>query len=102
MNDYHSEILEPMRKMIGEMIQLPTRIIESDRTPKYSEITTDIEVENDDKWMEVCSISRRTDVPFKARFNTKKGVVSKELYVLEIAIGMDRCVYNYEEGKKYI
>lgn len=104
MNDYHSAVLEPVRKMIGEMIGRKTRIVESDRLPSYSEITMDVEActesfifdKENDKWMEVCSISRRTDFPQKARFETKKGIVEKDLLVLEVAIGLDRCVYTFE------
>ena len=88
------------------MIKKPTRIVESDRLPSYSEITMDIEAHTEafvfapenDRWMEVCSISRRTDFPQKAKFQTKKGTVEKDLLVLEIAIGLDRCVYNFEQG----
>ena len=96
-NDYHSNILEPVRLMIGETVSLPTRIVESDRLPSYSQKTMDIEVDNGDKWMEVCSISLRTDFPEKARFQTKKGMVEKDLLVLEVAIGLDRCVYNFNQ-----
>lgn len=104
MNDYHSAVLEPVRKMIGEMIGVKTRIVESDRIPSYSETTMDVEAltesfvfnKENDKWMEVCSISRRTDFPQKARFETKKGIIEKDLLVLEVAIGTDRCVYNFE------
>ena len=92
-NDYHANILEPVRKMIEHVIKKPTRIVESDRLPSYSEITMDIEVDTGERWMEVCSISRRTDFPAKAKFSTKKGLVKKSLYVLEVAIGLDRCVY---------
>lgn len=99
MNDYHAAVLEPVRKMIGEMIGKPTRIVESDRLPSYSEITMDVEVDNGDKWMEVCSISRRTDFPGKVRFQAKKKIVEKDLLVLEISIGLDRCVYNFEQGR---
>ena len=60
LNDYHKAVLEPVRLMIGEMVKLPTRIVESDRLPSYSQTTMDVEVYNGDKWMEVCSISRRT------------------------------------------
>lgn len=95
-NDYHSAILEPIRQIIAEMISLPTRIVESDRLPDYSDITIDVEVDNGDKWMEVCSISRRKDFPHPVYFQTKKGVVERNIFVLEISIGMDRCVYNYE------
>jgi glycyl-tRNA synthetase len=77
------------------MINLPTRLIASNRLPAYSLKTVDVEIKNSDKWMEVCSISLRTDFSEKARFQTKKGVVEKELLVLEIAIGLDRCVYNF-------
>ena len=55
----------------------------------------DIEIDNGDKWMEVASISKRTDFPQKIKFNTKGGSVEKDMIVLEIAIGLDRCVYNY-------
>lgn len=95
LNDYHSNCLEPVRRMIAEMIALPTRIIESDRLPSYSLATMDIEVNNGDKWMEVVSISKRTDFPQTAKFQAKNKIVEKELLVLEIAIGLDRCVYNF-------
>jgi hypothetical protein len=49
-----------------------------------------------DAMMEVCSISRRTDFPQKARYeNKQRAVVEKDILVLEIAIGLDRCVYNW-------
>jgi glycyl-tRNA synthetase len=99
-NDYHTAILEPVRKMISDQLGLPTRLVPSDRLPSYSQITTDIEVNNGDKWMEVCSISRRTDFPEKARFAGKGGqTVEKDLLVLEIAIGLDRCVYNWHAAR---
>ena len=96
-NDYQEAVLEPVRKMISEMVGLPTRIVESDRLPSYSLRTMDVEVNNGDKWMELCSISKRTDFPDKARFETKKGIVEKDLEVLEVAIGLCRCVYNFEQ-----
>jgi glycyl-tRNA synthetase len=96
-NDYHSNILEPVRRMISETVALPTRIVESDRLPSYSLKTMDIEVYNSDKWMEVCSISLRKDFTKPATFQTKKGIIQKKLLVLEVAIGLDRCVYNYNQ-----
>ena len=95
MNDYQSNVLEPIRKMFEDIIALPTRIIESDRLPSYSLRTVDIEVYNDDKWMEICSISKRTDFDQKARINFKNKVIEKDLLVLEIALGVDRVLYNY-------
>lgn len=100
LNDYHTAMLEPVRKMIAEMLHLPTRIVASDRLPSYSQKTMDVEVDNGDKWMEVCSISLRTDFPIKAKFQAKNKVVEKDLLVLEVAIGLDRCVYNFNLNKE--
>lgn len=55
----------------------------------------DIEVDNGDKWMEVASISRRTDFPVTVSLNGKSGIRELSVKVLEIAIGLDRCVYNW-------
>jgi glycyl-tRNA synthetase len=95
-NDYHAAVLEPVRRMIAALIPLPTRIVPSDRLPAYSQTTVDVEVDNGDKWMEVCSISRRTDFPERYRTQPKKGpAMEHDVLVLEIAIGLDRCVYNW-------
>ncbi len=132
-NDYQEAMLEPVKKMIGEMINLPTRLVESYRLPSYSLRTMDVEAwcidsvsvdletlepfemrnfpcgsskapsisySSNGRWMEVCSISKRTDFPGKVTFQTKKGTVEKDLEVLEIAIGLDRCVYNFEQKEK--
>jgi glycyl-tRNA synthetase len=97
--DYHTAMLEPVRKMINSMIHLPTRLIASDRLPAYSLKTTDVEVWNGDKWMEVCSISLRTDFPQPLKFQGKKGLVEKDALVLEVAIGLDRCIYNWQQAQ---
>ncbi len=81
MNDYHQNCLEPMRLMIEGLAKRETRLIESDRRPAYSLRTMDIEINIDGYWMEVCSISKRTD--FAPGVNC-----------LEIAIGLDRLVYS--------
>jgi glycyl-tRNA synthetase len=94
-NDYQEAVLEPLRKLVERMVGLPARIVESDRLPSYSMRTMDIEVDNGDKWMEICSISVRTDFDKTAIFQAKKKVVEKDLLVLEIAFGLDRLVYNY-------
>lgn len=95
-NDYHAASLEPVRRMIASLIHLPTRIVPSERLPAYSEATMDIEVDNGDKWMEICSISRRTDFPQTYRTQPKNGpAIDHEVLVLEIAIGLDRCLYNW-------
>jgi glycyl-tRNA synthetase len=95
MNDYQESVLEPLRKMFQDIISLPTRIVESDRLPDYSLRTMDIEVWNDDKWMELCSISKRKDFTKKATFTSKNKIIEKELLVLEIATSVDRILYNY-------
>ena len=95
LNDYQEKVLEPLRAMFQKVIGKPARIVESDRLPSYSLRTMDIEIDNGDKWMEICSISKRTDFPQKVKFQTKNGISEKEMLVLEIAIGLDRCVYNY-------
>ncbi|MNL22477.1 hypothetical protein D3C87_1833240 [compost metagenome] len=60
----------------------------------------DVEVDNGDKWMEVCSISLRTDFPEKFKFTHKGVQKEKDLLVLEIAVGLDRVVYNYLQRTK--
>lgn len=91
-NDYHAKCLEGVRKAHEDVLALPTRVVESDRLPSYSLTTMDVEVDNGDQWMEVCSISKRTD--FEGTYK------DKDMLVLEIAIGLDRMVFNIEERRK--
>jgi len=77
-NDYSVVVIPVVCKLIADMIG-PCRIEASDRIPDYSEGTTDIVCERNG--MEVCSISKRKDY-----LGAK---------VLEVAIGTDRCVYNF-------
>jgi len=100
LNDYQERSLEPIRKMFQDIISLPTRIVESDRLPSYSLRTMDIEVFNEDKWMEICSISKRSDFKKKAIISYKNKVIEKDLLVLEIATSPDRILYNYLERIK--
>lgn len=99
LNDYQALIIPVVEAEIRHLIGLPTRVVDSERLPSYSLKTVDVEVDNGDKWMEVCSISKRTDFKHKAVFQGKKGVVEKDLLVLEVAIGLDRLVYNYKRRK---
>lgn len=122
-NDYHANCLEPMRKMLGSVLGLPTRVVPSDRLPSYSEITMDVEVwlpdlpevnldhqrspsavvSDSGRWMEVCSISRRTDFPIRNRYQTKnKEWRETDIRVLEIAIGLDRCVYAKTQSEQQV
>lgn len=77
-NDYSISLIPAVQKAIGQMIG-PCRVELSDRLPDYSECTTDIICQSSN--MEVCSISKRTDYPGAK--------------ILEVAVGTDRCVYNY-------
>jgi glycyl-tRNA synthetase len=78
-NDYsvklYPDVLKAISNMIGEC-----RIEASDRLPDYSEETTDIVCIKSD--MEVCSMSKRKDL--------------EGYKVIEIAIGTDRCIYNFQ------
>jgi glycyl-tRNA synthetase len=94
-NDYYENILPLVEEMFREVMPLQTRLIPSDRLPAYSLKTMDVEVWNGDKWMEICSISKRIDFPHKAQFQGKSGITEKDVFVLEVAIGLDRCVYNF-------
>lgn len=98
--NYQEAMLEPVRKMIGSLVHLPTRLVKSDRLPAYSKKTMDVEVWNGDKWMEVCSISLRTDFPQELVIQGKKSQIKKNALVLEIAIGLDRCVYNWQQAQR--
>jgi glycyl-tRNA synthetase len=94
-NDYHAALQQPVARMLSDVIGLPTRLVESDRLPAYSQKTVDVEVDNGDKWMEVCSMSLRTDFPGLVRIPTRKSTTERAILVAEVAIGMDRCVYNF-------
>lgn len=100
-NDYMEAILDDLNSMFHNALMTTTRLVESDRLPEYSLRTMDVESIDpcylDSKWMEICSISTRIDFLHKAIFSTKKGTAEKDLRVLEIAIGLDRCVYQYNE-----
>jgi glycyl-tRNA synthetase len=97
-NDYLEAIKFQILYMIGHAVRRPSRLVTSDRLPDYSELTVDVEVDTGEKWMEVCSISRRTDFPQKLTFQGKNGLVEKDALVLEIAIGLDRCIYASEHA----
>ncbi len=77
-NDYSLTLIEDVKDMISKMIG-PCFVESSDRLPSYAEWTMDVICEKTK--MEVCSISKRTDF--------------EGMNVLEIAIGTDRCLYNF-------
>lgn len=83
-NDYYENVLQPLVDSFAGMFGKDNvRMVPSDRLPDYSERTMDIEVNiPGNKWMEMCSISKRKDF---------EGAI-----VLEVAMGLDRLVYAFE------
>lgn len=77
-NDYSVKLTTAVLSAVGEMLG-DCHMENSDRLPDYSEQTLDIIVDRSN--MEVCSISKRKDFP--------------SAKILEVAIGTDRCVYNF-------
>jgi glycyl-tRNA synthetase len=77
-NDYSISLIPAVQQAISEMIG-PCHTEPSDRLPNYSEATIDVVCDRNS--MEVCSISKRKDFP--------------QAKILEVAIGTDRCVYNF-------
>lgn len=93
-NDYQTAVVSKIAQLIEFLVKRPVRVVDSDRLPSYSERTIDVEVDLGYKWMEMCSCSVRTDFKEKVSFTTSSGkVVEKGLKVLEVAFGIDRCVY---------
>ncbi len=84
-NDYQANTIMQLANFVKNLLRLNTRVVLSDRLPSYSIKTIDIEVDNGEKWMEICSISVRNDFD------------SNHL-VLEIAFGLDRLLYNFTKS----
>lgn len=84
-NDYQLNTINDIALFVRNLLRLNTRIVLSDRLPSYSLKTIDIEVDNGDKWMEICSISLRNDF-------------DENHLVLEIAFGLDRLLYNFTKS----
>jgi glycyl-tRNA synthetase len=82
----------PLAQAFARLLALKTRVVVADRLPSYSERTLDIEVWNEDKWMEVCSMSIRKDFLYQP-LRKNKPVLCK---VLEIATSVERLIYNIQ------
>lgn len=95
-NNYQENIINDLAEMFLNLLALPVRVVLSDRLPDYSLKTIDIEVYNADKWMEICSVSLRKDFPINPLIKNKP----TECYVLEIATGVDRLIYNIQQRQK--
>ncbi len=82
--DYGEFLRLKLVDLVSKITGKETRLITSDRLPKYSTETIDIEVKTDTgEWREVASTSRRIDL---LSIPSQK----KELKVFEIAFGADR------------
>lgn len=92
-NNYQESCIEEIAQMFLDILHLPTRIVVSDRLPAYSMKTLDIEVQNNHKWMEVCSVSLRKDFVCEHPINNQY----PEYWVLEIATSTDRLLHNLRE-----
>lgn len=91
LNDYQKNLVIPLQAMFESALKLPIEVADSDRLPGYSLKTIDFMANG----MEICSCSVRTDFTEKVYFVTKnKEVIEREFLILEIAIGLDRCVYQ--------
>jgi len=77
-NDYSISLIPAVKQMIENMIG-PCHVEDSDRLPSYAEWTKDVICTK--SGMEVCSMSKRTDF--------------EGMNVIEVAIGTDRCIYNF-------
>jgi glycyl-tRNA synthetase len=100
--DYQDhETLEVIRQALMKLTGLDARVVPSDRLPSYSDLTLDIELKTPHKWLEVCSISKRHDVPFEWEQPHAKGKprFSHSLINYEFAFGLDRVVYCMQLGK---
>lgn len=82
-NDYSLLLYPAVCNAISNMIG-PCKMECSDRLPDYSEETMDVICINSE--MEVCSMSKRKDL--------------EGYKVIEIAIGTDRCIYNFINKNK--
>lgn len=78
-NDYSQPIINTVLRTAQYLLHWECHLESSDRVPQYAEWTKDIICNS----MEICSISSRTDY--------------KHAKVLEVAIGTDRCVYQYNQ-----
>lgn len=79
-NDYSIKLYEEIKNCLSSIVG-DCRLEESDRLPSYSEETIDIVLNSNN--MELCSMSKRNDL--------------EGYSVIEIAIGTDRCLYNFNK-----
>lgn len=88
--DYRAAVLE---KLASELSMCAggadQRVVESDRLPAYSLQTDDIELPWKNSFVEVCSVSTRTDFSISGH---------PDYSVLEVAVGLDRLVCVAEKS----
>lgn len=80
MADYRARVGQSVAEFLSGFMGLETRLVPSDRVPRYAESTIDIEAKTPQgRWVEVASMSIRNDFSETER-------------VFELAIGADRVV----------
>jgi hypothetical protein len=91
--DWQAFVVEPVKALIADLTRCPARVVVSDRLPAYSVRTIDVEVWNSQKWMEICSISKRIDFPASAKLAQKQNAPARCALVAEVATSPDRQHY---------
>lgn len=90
MEDWLAFVATPVKELIADLTRCPARLVVADRLPAYSAATVDVEVWNSQKWMEICSISKRIDFPEKPDIPQRADAPRREPIVIEIATSPDR------------
>lgn len=90
LDDWQAVLAPQVKELIAELTRCPARLVVSDRLPAYSVCTVDVEVWNSQKWMEICSISKRVDFPLDAPIPQKANAPAREALVVEVATSPDR------------
>lgn len=91
--DWQAFVVEPVKAIVADLTRCPARVVVSDRLPAYSVRTIDVEVWNSQKWMEICSISKRIDFPASAKLSKKANAPERCALVAEVATSPDRQHY---------
>ena len=97
-DDYQALLVPSVKRIVEENTRCPARVVVADRLPKYSVATFDVEVWNSEKWMEICSISKRIDFP-EVRLPSKKDKEPPTILVAEVATSPDRQTYCLERWR---
>lgn len=79
MADYRQAVIDQTQPLMKNILGTEIRVVDSDRIPKYSDSTIDLEAKIDSGWREIASVSIRNDF-------------GEGIKVLEFALGLDRVI----------